>query len=215
MKKILWKTVIVQRRQRKKTKVNVPSKKSILHEQNPVKNYHCAMKRKKKKSFRKTVNKFTNAMNKILWKTVIVQWRQRKNEKKDFLFFFFFPFLPSKLPREVFCCNPSKKDSLDKIKTSQSIWKEFLKTISQPTHQSKMQVAIFISKNPIELCFLKPFFLFWQNLKWQKNPFANVKKFSHLLWENSLFLNVYFLVFIKAKKDKHCWKIKVAFFSHL
>ena len=39
-----------------------------------------------------------------------------------------------------------------------------------------------------------------------------MKKFSHLLWENSLSLNVYFLVFIKAKKDKHCWKIKVAIF---
>ena len=51
---------------KKERKVNVPSKKSILHEQNPVKNYHCAMKREKKKSFRKTVNKFTNAMNKIL-----------------------------------------------------------------------------------------------------------------------------------------------------
>ena len=54
---------------KKERKVNVPSKKSILHEQNPVKNYHCAMKRKKKKntlSFSKTVNKFTNAMNKIL-----------------------------------------------------------------------------------------------------------------------------------------------------
>ena len=32
-------------------KVNVPSKKSILHEQNPVKNYYFAMKRKKKKIF--------------------------------------------------------------------------------------------------------------------------------------------------------------------
>ena len=156
---------------KKERKVNVPSKRSILHEQTPVKNYHCAMKRKKKKntlSFSKTVNKFTNAMNKILWKTVIVQWRQRKNEKKDFLFFFFFPFLPSKLPREVFCCNPSKKDSLDKIKTSQSIWKEFLKTISQPTHQSKMQVAIFISKNPIELCFLKPIFSILAKLEMAK-----------------------------------------------
>ena len=54
---------------KKERKVNVPTKKSILHKQNPVKNYHCAMKRKKKKntlSFSKTVNKFTNAMNKIL-----------------------------------------------------------------------------------------------------------------------------------------------------
>ena len=47
-------------------KVNVPSKKSILHEQNPVKNYYFAKKRKKKKSFSKSVNKFTYAMNKIL-----------------------------------------------------------------------------------------------------------------------------------------------------
>ena len=141
-------------------------------------------------------------MNKILWKTIFVQWKERRRKilylsatqwinslmlwtkffeklslcnegkertkKKDFLFFFFFPFLPSKLPREVFCCNQSKKDSLDKIKTSQSIWKEFLKTISQPTHQSKMQVAIFISKNPIELCFLKPFFSILAKLEMAK-----------------------------------------------
>ena len=71
--------------------------------------------------------------------------------------------------RDFFCCNPSKKDSLDKIKTSQSIWKEFLKTISQPTHQSKMQVAIFISKNPIELCFLEPFFSILAKLEMAKN----------------------------------------------
>ena len=137
-----------------------------------------------------------NAMNKILWKTAIVQWRHRKNEKKG-TFSFFFPFLPSKLPRDFFCCNPSKKDSLDKIKTSQSIWKEFLKTISQPTHQSKMQVAIFISKNPIELCFLQAIFFYsGKNLRWQKKiPFANVKKFYHLLWEDflsqCLFLSFY------------------------
>ena len=133
-------------------------------------------------------------MKKIIWKTVIVQQRQRKKEKwmcllneqnslkichcamkakkerkkRDFLFFLPF-FSPSKLPRDFFCCNPSKKDSLDKIKTSQSIWKEFLKTISQPTHQSKMQVAIFISKNPIELCFLQAIFFYsGKNLRWQK-----------------------------------------------
>ena len=167
-------------------------------------------------------------MNKILWKTIILQWKERRKnlsekqwinslmlwtkffeklslcnegkertKKKDFLFFFFFPFLPSKLPREVFCCNPSKKDSLDKIKTSQSIWKEFLKTISQPTHQSKMQVAIFISKNPIELCFLKPFFSILAKLEMAKKksickceeifPFAMRK----LSFSQCLFLSFY------------------------
>ena len=51
--------------------------------------------------------------------------RSRSKEKKrlSLLLLFFFLFSPSKLPRDFFCCNPSKKDSLDMIKTSQSIWK--------------------------------------------------------------------------------------------
>ena len=166
-------------------------------------------------------------MNKILWKTIIVQWKERRRnlsekqwinslmlwtkffeklslcnegkertKKKDFLFFFFFPFLPSKLPREVFCCNQSKKDSLDKIKTSQSIWKEFLKTISQPTHQSKMQVAIFISKNPIELCFLKPFFSFLAKFEMAKKSICKCEEIfpfamGKLSFSQCLFLSFY------------------------
>ena len=110
--------------------------------------------------------------------------------------------------RDFFCCNPSKKDSLDKIKTSQSIWKEFLKTISQPTHQSKMQVAIFISKKSHWALFPEVIFFYsGKNLKWQKNPFLSLKFVWHTWYGNTFTIkttseNVYLLVVVSKWQKK-------------
>ena len=79
----------------KNRKNNAKKKRKLFDKiKNRIKNYHCARAQREAKKERK---------------------------KRLSLLLFFFLFSPSKLPRDFFCCNPSKKDSLDKIKTSQSI----------------------------------------------------------------------------------------------
>jgi hypothetical protein len=105
----------------------------------------------------------------------------KKNEKKRLSLLLFLPFFAIKAPQGVLLLQPVKKGLFRQDQNFTGHLKGVPKD-NQSTHQSKMQVALFISKNPIELCFLKPFFLFWQNLKWQKNQLVNVKKFFHFMF---------------------------------
>ena len=65
--------------QKKNHQANQSKDLLVQHEKNTVKNCHCATKTKKEKKWM-CLAKSQYYMNKILWKTIIVQWKERRKK---------------------------------------------------------------------------------------------------------------------------------------
>ena len=101
--------------------------------------------------------------------------KAKKERKKRLSLFLFLPFFAIKAPQGGLLLQPVKKGLFRQDQN----FTEHLKGVpkdNQSTHQSKMQVAIFISKNPIELCFLKPFFSILAKLKMAKKSICKCEE---------------------------------------